>query len=260
MKKNIFSSLVIILLLVGAGCKSRKEAVINKPGETTTATGSKKSKLAAIAASQANFKTISIRSKADLDLGGNSNNVSMNIRIKKDQVIWVSITAIAGLEVARAMITPDSIKIINRLQGEYTSKPFSYIYEFTNDQVDFKTVQSILVGNTMPEFINGDTEITTQASQTVLSSLLENLRYSAQLNERNKVLQTSLTDDSAGQALQVNYADFVPVSAREIPHSVNIQSAAERKDIRINLKYTRVTIDEALEFHFNVPKRVTIKE
>lgn len=258
MRKNIFSSLIMLMILIGAGCRAKKETAAAGTA-ASAANSSKKSKLSAIASARTNYNTVSIRSKADLDIGGSVNDVSMNIRMKKDQIIWVSITAIAGLEVARALITPDSVKVINRLQAEYTAKPFSYIHQFTNNQINFNTVQSILIGNAVQEFVNDRSDISMQAGKTILSGMLENLGYSVQLNERNKVLQTSLKDENAGQSLLVNYADFTAVASREVPHSVDIQSEAGRKSVNIDLKYSKVTFDESLEFSFNVPKRYTVK-
>ncbi|RYG21494.1 MAG: DUF4292 domain-containing protein, partial [Chitinophagaceae bacterium] len=60
-------------------------------------------------------------------VNGNENNVTMLIRIEKDKKIWVSVTAIAGIEVARAVITPDSLLLRDNLNKTYARKPFSYI-------------------------------------------------------------------------------------------------------------------------------------
>lgn len=105
------------------------------------------------------FKTLSIKAKADLNINNNNNDVNMNIRIRNNEAIWVSVTAMAGLEVARALITADSVKVLNRMDNIYLKKPFSYIYEFTNERITFQTLQSVLLGNAMSEFINESTQL-----------------------------------------------------------------------------------------------------
>ena len=111
-----------------------------------------KNQLAAIKAQQVVFDTFSGRASTKLDINGSSNDVTLNIRLKKDKQIWVSITALLGIEVARALITPDSIKVINKLQGLYLKKPFSFIYQYASRQVNYKTIESLLVGNVMQSF------------------------------------------------------------------------------------------------------------
>src|ERR1700676_4128871 len=112
--------LIICCLLILVSCKARKHMVTNgASGNIAKPTGNKRVELEAIRAGQTNFNTFSGKAHTTLDFSGNSNDVTLNIRIKRDQKIWVSITAIAGIEVARALITPDSILIINRLQSLY---------------------------------------------------------------------------------------------------------------------------------------------
>ena len=77
------------------------------------------------------FNTLALKGKADLDINGEQNNVNMNIRIQKDKKIWVIITAAGGIvEVARAMITPDSLLLLNKLQKTYTKKCDTRFYEY----------------------------------------------------------------------------------------------------------------------------------
>ena len=88
----------------------------------------------AIKAGQLNFNTFSGKAKTKLDINGSSNDVTLNIRIQKGQKIWVSVTAIAGIEVARALITPDSILVINKLQGLYLRKPLAIFIRMQADR------------------------------------------------------------------------------------------------------------------------------
>jgi hypothetical protein len=109
-------------------------------GPPNTAAVAVNAKLVAIRAKQLTFNTFSGRAKAKLDFNGDGNDVTMNVRIQRDKKIWVSITAILGVEVARALITPDSIIVINKLQGVYTKKPFSYVWQYAGKQVNYKTI------------------------------------------------------------------------------------------------------------------------
>ena len=264
MKKNILnkSVLIVAVILSVAGCKIKKEivppVVAKAPMEEVDNT--KRDKLVAIKNNDAVFNTLSIKAKADLSIANKSNDISMNIRIRNNEAIWVSVTAIAGLEVARVLITPDSVKIINRLDNEYIKKPFSYIYEFTNEQINFSTLQSILVGNTVSEFITGSSVLNIQGNQANLKSVIGSLMYNVHVNEQNKVIQTNLNDKNAGQSLMVNYGDFIAVSQQQIPHSVTMKSLTKNKNIRLDLTFAKVEIDGPIDLPFRVPDRFLIKK
>ena len=69
------------------------------------------------------------------------------VRIQSDSVIWVSVIAALGIEAFRVYITPDSVKIIDKLDKTVQYRSVNYIRELIKLPVDFYTVQDIIVGN-----------------------------------------------------------------------------------------------------------------
>jgi len=257
MRRNISNSILLLLVLsVFIGCKAKRKVVADAPRAVKSTA---LNKLVAINKAALNYSTLAVKAKADLNLNGNTNDVTMNIRIRSGEAIWVSVTAIAGLEVARALITPDSIKVLNKLESTYTKKPFSYIYEFANEQIKFNTLEAIIAGNPIKEIVTERSELSIQDGQAVLSGMMESLIYDVRVNEMNKVIRTSLKDERAAQDVVVNYRDFISVQGQPIPHQVNIRSQAERKNVVIDLKYSRVELNQPVEMPFSVPKRFTVK-
>ena len=113
--------LAVCCLLFLLSCKAKKPLAVRKPMADTTASvkaaDPRLLKINAIKSAQTVFNTFSGKARTKLTINGETNDVTLNIRIMRDKKIWVSITAIAGIEAARAIITPDSIMLINRLQG-----------------------------------------------------------------------------------------------------------------------------------------------
>ena len=72
-----------------------------------------------VKANEVNYKTYSIKYSARINLNGKQNNVSGIIRIKRDSAIWVSVTPGFGVEVMRLLATPDSVKLLNKLNTTY---------------------------------------------------------------------------------------------------------------------------------------------
>src|SRR6185312_7675239 len=149
-------------LLLIAGCKAKKQIFVTRttPVNTPAPVNEKRERLNAIRSAQITFTDFSGKARTKLAFSGNSNDVTLNIRIRRGQKIWVSITAIAGIEVARALITPDSILVVNKLQGLYLRKPFSFIYKYASDKLDYNSVEALLVGNAIPQLLNNKTQVT----------------------------------------------------------------------------------------------------
>jgi hypothetical protein len=269
--------LIVCCLLAMVSCKARKKAITTAPATTPATTiqsppetantvtipitppdlSTLKSQLALIKSRQVNFNTFSGRATTRLDVNFDDNNVTLNIRINKGKMIWVSITALLGLEVARAVITPDSIKVINKLQGLYLKKPFSFIYQYASRQVNYKTIEALLVGNAMPETLTERSRVTSDLGNVTLSGNLDELVYSLILGSNMRVTQFNLSNTSAAQALLVNNSVFIQASNRLMPSQIDILSTIQDKKIQANLRYTKVDFDQQLEYPFNIPERYT---
>jgi hypothetical protein len=246
--------LVICCLLALASCKARKQLVTNRTTDNVAKPSDNKlNQLDAIRAAQIHFNTFSGRARTKLDFSGNINDVTLNIRIKKDQKIWVSITAIAGIEVARALITPDSILIINRLQSVYIKQPFSYINKFAGKEVNYITLESLLTGNAIPELINKNADLQTKRDTITLTGNLQDVMYKLIVGPGMKVTQTNLNNQIAGQSLQVNNNTFVQTDNITMPSQIDIASVVKDKKIQVNLHYIKLEFDKPLEYPFNVP-------
>ena len=62
-----------------------------------------------------NFNTFSAKINVDYQgTDGKKYDVNANLRMYKDSAIWISITAILGIEGLRAYISKDSVKILNK--------------------------------------------------------------------------------------------------------------------------------------------------
>ncbi|MBO9672488.1 MAG: DUF4292 domain-containing protein [Sphingobacteriaceae bacterium] len=261
MKKNILNSIFLLGAVVFiSACKPKKEIVVAPPTKTESKTDNSKAEtLTLLNSKQLKFNTLSLKAKASLDIGGDANDVTMNFKMKDKETIWVSVTALGGLaEVARALITPDSIKIMNRLKNEYLKKPFSYIYNFTNKQVNFNTLQAVLTGNAMGEFLTEQSDLKLENGVWVVSGSKEELDYKLLFNTLLKVAETNLNDVKNGQALKVTYSDYQKLNESLFPGSLQIKTLSKAKKINIDLQFVKIDGNVPVDFPFNVPKRFSV--
>jgi len=250
--------MIFCFIMVAFGCKSRKPLVVKRVADTTAATkpvDTRAAKLDLIKSKQISFNTFTGKAKTKLDINGNTNDVTLNIRIQSDKKIWVSITAIAGIEVARAMITPDSLLLINKLQSLYLRKPFSYINKYAGEQVNYKTLESLLIGNAIPELLTERAEFKTDSGNTTLTGNLSEVLYKLMLGPDMRATQTDLNNQNGGQTLQVDNSAFIEATNKIMPSQIDIASVVKDKKIQVNLHYTKADFNLPLEFPFTIPSR-----
>ncbi len=259
MKRNILNKIGIALcLLVIVSCKARKPIVVTPPPVVPPPVANKTvNPIDVIRAQQLNFNTFSAKADAALDIDGQKFDVTLTIRIAQDKKIWVSVVKniLVSFELARVLITPDSILMIDKWNNVYLKKPFSFIHTYGGKQFNYKTLESLLIGNALPEILNDkNTALQTQSDNTTLSGSLQNVMYKLLLGPSKRVTQLNLSNPAEAQTLQVANREFTQSGNKIVPSQIDIQSAIKSKKIQVNLQYTRVDFDQQLEYPFNIPE------
>ncbi|TKC01003.1 DUF4292 domain-containing protein [Pedobacter cryophilus] len=257
MKRNILNKLLLLTFCaVFFSCKAKK-AIIKETGGSQPIEN-KKTELLSIRSKESVFSTFSTKAITNLNLNGKEYDATLNIRIKKGEGIWVSITAFAGFEIARTIITPDSVKIMDRINDDYIKKPFSFIHEFTNKQIDYLTLESLLVGNCVPFTLNGNSNIILDNALLNIKGNSQSLNYNLQFNEQFKATYTFLSDEFAQQTLTVNTPLFEEIANQLIPIKVSLDSKTAKKQIKVAMEYSKTQLNLPVDFPFNVPKRFSV--
>ncbi|WP_316837569.1 DUF4292 domain-containing protein [Pedobacter nutrimenti] len=261
MRKDILNRglLFTFVIISMAACRPKKAIVVAPPVlKSDTVNVKKKENLQMLRDKDLVFKTLSMKGKAQISINGNSNSASVNVRMLKDKKIWVSVTAFAGIEVARALITPDSVLMMNRVDNIYLSKPFSYIHSFTNKQVNFKMLQDVFTGNAIGSFMEEDADLDLQNGVWLLKGERKSLAYQILFNTLLKSSETNLNDVQSGQALKVVYGEYQQVGDYLFPSNIQINSQAGLKKAAIELAFSKIESNVELDFPFTVPKRFKV--
>ena len=75
------------------------------------------------------------------------NDLSGQIRMRKDSLAWLSVTATMGVEVLRAKVSNDSIYILNRLEKTYLAEPLDSVSAQLGIPLSLPWIQTLLLDN-----------------------------------------------------------------------------------------------------------------
>ena len=239
----------MLILIMLSGCKSAK---------SLTSTGVIKQNMTAkqlIRENQkqtANFKTLQAKVKIDFYEGDKSNGVSVTLRLEKDKVIWLS----APLGAARAMITPEKVSYYNKLENEYFDGDYTLLSELLGVELDFNKVQNLLLGEMIFEVTNGSFAVSNNEISYVLSP--ENQKSIFEifylLNPGHfKLDSQQLSQSLQKRFLQVDYKTYQMVDKEIIPEMINIVAIEENSEVKIDLEYKSVSLNEDVRFPFEIP-------
>lgn len=202
------------------------------------------------------FTTFSAKIDVDYDdEDKGKNNVNAHVRMQKDSIIWIMITGIFGVEGLRAYITPDSVKIINKQDKEYTARSLEYLQEVTALPLDLPALQDLLVGN--PVFL--DSNIISYSQNPEAISLLhvgEFFKHLFTISKANKLPVSSKLDDLdelRNRTCYITYSDYETKKGPQFATKRRI-TVTEKKKVDIKLNFKQYDFNETLSFPFTVPK------
>ena len=117
------------------------------------------------------FKALTL--KASISIQGDDQKTSFkaSMRMSRDSAIWASITFL-GIAGAKAIITDDSVKMINYKDRNYVSTDFQNIVDlFNSNLINLKNLQAILLGNLVDVEDYQKLHLSVEEEQYVISTL-----------------------------------------------------------------------------------------
>jgi hypothetical protein len=258
MNKRLIYILISILSLSLYSCRVKK---LESRSETQKIKISKEEELKlkfieGIQSSYFDYNFLSAKAKVKVNRAGTDFTLTFNIRAQKDQKIWISANAIGGIEVARVLLTTDSVKILDKLSKRYIAGDYKYLSELLKTNVDFYMMQDLLFGNA-PHYFNYKEASVFQNESTVQFNGVENsTSFAIDLRKEDLRLQRiSLKESSINKrTVEVNYGGYKNVDQSNFPYLISSVASSQKESLSLNLEYVKVEKVNNLEFPFNVPK------
>jgi len=203
------------------------------------------------------FNTFNAKLKVHYE-GGDGKDYEVNafLRIRKDSMIWVSVNAALGIEAFRLLITPDSVRILDKLKKVVRLRSVSFLQDEVHLPVDFSTLQDLLIGN--PIFLDTahivfyKDEVKGGISLFSSGTIFRNfLTMAADGTQQHSKLDD--TDPLRSRTGDITYGEYDYSSA--VPFSTYRKvSVAEKSKTDIEINYKQYKFNEPLSFPFTIPK------
>ncbi len=278
---RLYSSFFImfIMLISISSCKSKKHTQqVTIPLQTEDTLGkcrltfkTAKALSKNIKESELVYKWISAKADVQTLIDGEDHNLDIRVRGRKDSAIWISIQAVGLIDIAKLLITRDSVKMVVYVKKQYFKGDFNYINQLLNADLDFDLIQAALFGNSA-DFDDDDTKmkpvvdrenchylLSTERKRKLrrITSGQDSLKRSLQIMRLNpinfKIINNDFEDVSTNRSFHAKYDNFLASDSVFAPHNVNIEIKAEKK-IELKINYVRIEINQPQKLTLNIPK------
>jgi len=213
----------------------------------------------------ADFNTFSARFSGNASWAGNQHPVSGTIRIQKDKAIWVSVAPFLGIEVSRILITPDSLKFLNRLEASYFVGDINSLHAVLGSGLDFFMIQDFFMGNDFKHF-NTDNFTILDDRQMILLRTENRMKNNDTTGHRVahsmwvdpadfRIRRLEMFSQASQQKISISYNQFLNIENQLLPSEIAITFSAPGNQADFSLRFSRITLNAPQEFSFSVPAR-----
>jgi hypothetical protein len=212
-----------------------------------------------LSARRFSFSTFSGKARVHYEGGGDEQDFTAHIRMQRDSLTWISVTALGSVvQVARMIITPDSVRLIDYLKNQYSAIPVADIGRMLPIPPSYDMVQSVLLGQ-VPlqegEAVSATGAGGTYALSVVGSTYKTNLKWNRQdttLRSQELVIPPDLQS-------VFQYGDYKQKGSFLFAQSRIINLIVGNAQHYADLNFLSAEFDKPVEFPFTIPKNFTRK-
>ncbi len=244
-----FTVLVFLGLLTFSGCKRNKQqldcsvALMKYDDDVADKLGEQLS----------DFDMLTIRSKGSFKSASMDQSFNLLIKMKRDSFVWISATYM--IEAARVLITPDSFKLLDRIQRKYYTGSIEQFEKYTGQQLTLRQIQDLLIGNPLfspSSFVVKHDEIRNDHLQSISNGLINRMH----LNGCYRPVKSNFSANNTEGKIDITYSEMEEVKqVGQIPNMLDISAVRGSSDNSLMLNYTSVSTEDFGRVGFVIPSR-----
>jgi len=138
-RKIVYGFVILILILGLEACRGKKSMVkkVYKPTKSEEL-------IRKVAEQEMDYRSIEIKYNTRAELEGKKYSLSITYRNKKNELLWVSVRAMLGIEVARLAANRDSVWVISKIGKIKEKGTWKEMSKTIGYPLDFMALQNML--------------------------------------------------------------------------------------------------------------------
>lgn len=298
MKPPARTALFLSALLLLA-CHGRRPAVTAAPLRDLPPRSPEKLLDSLIAYNTIDGRYYSAKADVELHAADGTKNFKAHVRCVRDSAAWLSVVPALGIEVARALLTPDSLKVLDKIHDTYWVGDTAAAHRKFGLQPSLDLFQQALfglpIGLDAKEKYRSDREdgqytLTSKEKKRFVRAAEDlapddTLPDDRDMKERRlertlrraerkeavvykywiepdsfRVTRVLIADLARDQQADVRYMERTPVNGRSLPTVVTLSLSDPTRQVSGTLGLDRITLDGPLQLNFRIPEKFTPME
>lgn len=202
---------------------------------------------------KSDFSTLYIKADVNYKDEKQSQNVTAEIKIKKDEMILVSVRFL-GITMAKGLITPKGVKYYEKMNGKFFEGNYQTLSDWLGTDLDFQKVQNMLIGQALDNLKKNKYKSSLEEGLYKLESSDATIEKKY-FFEASKFLvkKQQINQPEQNRMLEILYDDYKEYPEANLPIGLLVEATQEKGKTNIKVDYKSVTFNEELSFPYSVP-------
>lgn len=211
---------------------------------------------------EVDFDYLSAKAKVDFQSEKNL-SLTANFRIRKDSVIWISLSPGLGIEAARILVEQDSIWVLNKLDKTLEQLGYADVSKDFDFDINYQLIQSVILGNLI--FPYEREQVVKSADMFTYATRSGNYRFENSIGSMSKKLEKiQVRDNVTKNEVSVGYQNFQMVGEQIFPFKIlavlEYGGTTKKEDTKVDIEFNKIEIeDKPLKFPFNIPQKYEVE-
>ncbi len=210
------------------------------------------------------FNTLKIKFSSKYETKTQNMSIGGRINMDRDSFIRVSLSPGMGIELARILLTKDSVKFINRLKSEYFVGDYEYIKKRFGIEVDFLSVQAILTDEffTYPNSNNAKESLKPYKFTTdslfcfFTKEISDSIVHKIEVDKNSyKISKVNAVFKNKKEELSLEYTDFQILTTKKFPQKIDINFGKETDKTSFLLTYDKIYVNKEVSASFKISSK-----
>jgi len=216
-----------------------------------------------LTANYLDYNSLKIKFSADYTSRVQKISLGGTLKIKKDTFIWMSLSPGMGIEAARVLLTPDSVKFINRLKSEYFAGSYDFLQEKYGLELDYYTAQAIFTNElfiypakTDKASLSNDFTLKSDSLFHTFTNMIgDSLSHKVNVNKGSyKINSTSAEVKKQNKTFDLNYKDFAMHNGSSFPELIEINANVPSMKRNFLITYNKIYVNKPVKASFKIAK------
>ena len=250
MNKNMRFFIIPAFILIFTACHSKKKLVDerikidNLPKSDTTI------ELKGDGINRKSWEFFSGRMGVDfIDESGQELSGTVSLRMRKDSVVWFTVSVAMGIQVAKGLITRDSVFLLDLYHREYFKVGIAEFTKNLGAPVSLRNLQNIIIGNPVFDSLNYRYN-SEYKGWFVNETKVGNLVF---VNSNSNIDSSFILQIGTNNQLKSLYEGNKSAGAFSVAETLFLRAFTDKKTVQIRIAFTTASDSYIPSYPFQIP-------